>query len=127
MRKEQIFNQAYYWEDHKQQKGSFVSSKPLQTLQSQAWVFHHYSDPAATLHTMSQLVWHFVFADLRTHHRGCHFDMIDNIQNAVTDQLNSLTDECFQEWKECMCCFRMTLLLRELQLFVNMFTNKLFR
>ncbi|EZA47562.1 hypothetical protein X777_15674 [Ooceraea biroi] len=45
----------------------------------------------------------FLFPKLKSHLKGKHFRTIENIQKAVTDALNSLTENefihCYNEWK----------------------------
>jgi hypothetical protein len=50
--------------------------------------------------------WVFLFLKHKFHLKGRHFGTVDNILNAVTDQLRALPHEdfqhCYREWEQCL-------------------------
>lgn len=103
------------------EKGSVHLNKHCWHLASVSWQYalsqcvvcegvydiqEHCSGSAATAFPMSVLMWLFCFLTIKNHPWGCHFEIISNIQRAVTDVLQDLTEEdfqqCLQGWKDCL-------------------------
>ena len=48
----------------------------------------------------------FLFPKLKFHLKGRHFGTVENIENAVTDQLKAIPvsdyQRCYEEWEQCL-------------------------
>ena len=48
----------------------------------------------------------YLFPKLRFHFKGRHFFTVENIEKAVTDQLNAIRvsdhQRCYEDWKQCL-------------------------